>query len=165
MKDANWREVLRDPTTIKPEVKAYLEAENAYAKAMLAATEPLQGRLFEEMKGRVKLDDSTAPAPDGPYDYYVRYTEGGQHPVYARRPRGDSQGEQVLLDADAEAQGKGVGRFLAHALAEEAKRRGFDHITVLWEPGEEGPGEFFHRIGFTDIGETQYGDVIGSLQL
>jgi len=69
------------------------------------------------------------------------------------------------INVDAEAQGKGVGRFLAHALAEEAKRRGFDHITVLWEPGDEGPGEFFHRIGFKDIGETQYGDVIGSLQL
>ena len=69
------------------------------------------------------------------------------------------------INVDAEAQGKGVGRFLAHALAEEAKRRGFDHITVLWEPDASGPGEFFHRIGFRDVGETQYGDVIGSLQL
>lgn len=69
------------------------------------------------------------------------------------------------INVDAEAQGKGVGRFLAHALAEEAKRRGFDRITVLWEPGEEGPGEFFHRIGFRDVGESQYGDVIGALQL
>jgi diamine N-acetyltransferase len=69
------------------------------------------------------------------------------------------------INVDAEAQGKGVGRFLAHALAEEAKRRGFDRITVLWEPGEEGPGEFFHRIGFRDVGETQYGDVIGALEL
>ena len=69
------------------------------------------------------------------------------------------------INVDAEVQGKGVGRFLAHALAEEAKRRGFDHITVLWEPGAEGPGEFFHRIGFRDIGESQYGDVIGALAL
>ncbi|WP_438856425.1 GNAT family N-acetyltransferase [Agromyces sp. M3QZ16-3] len=69
------------------------------------------------------------------------------------------------INVDAEAQGKGVGRFLAHALAEEAKSRGFDRITVLWEPGEGGPGEFFHRIGFRDVGETQYGDVIGALEL
>ena len=69
------------------------------------------------------------------------------------------------INVDAEVQGKGVGRFLDHALAEEAKRRGFDRITVLWEPGGEGPGEFFHRIGFHDIGETQYGDVIGALEL
>ena len=69
------------------------------------------------------------------------------------------------INVDAEVQGKGVGRFLAQALAEEAKRRGFDRITVLWEPGAEGPGEFFHRIGFQDVGETQYGDVIGALAL
>ncbi|WP_308797055.1 GNAT family N-acetyltransferase [Agromyces silvae] len=69
------------------------------------------------------------------------------------------------INVDAEVQGQGVGRFLTQALAEEAKRRGFDHITVLWEPGEEGPGEFFHRIGFRDIGETAYGDVIGALEL
>lgn len=69
------------------------------------------------------------------------------------------------INVDAEVQGQGVGRFLTQALAEEAKRRGFDHITVLWEPGEEGPGEFFHRIGFRDVGETAYGDVIGALEL
>jgi diamine N-acetyltransferase len=69
------------------------------------------------------------------------------------------------INVDAEAQGQGVGRFLTQALAEEAKRRGFDRITVLWEPGEEGPGEFFHRIGFRDTGETAYGDIIGALAL
>ncbi len=69
------------------------------------------------------------------------------------------------INVDAELQAQGVGRFLTQALAEEAKHRGFDHITVLWEPGEEGPGEFFHRIGFRDVGETAYGDVIGALEL
>ena len=69
------------------------------------------------------------------------------------------------INVDAEVQGKGVGRFLAEALAEEAKRRGFDRITVLWEPGELGPEAFFHRIGFVDVGETAYGDVIGALEL
>ena len=40
------------------------------------------------------------------------------------------------INVDADVQGKGIGRFLATALAEEAKHRGFDRITVLWEPGE-----------------------------
>ncbi|MDQ0576268.1 GNAT family N-acetyltransferase [Agromyces albus] len=69
------------------------------------------------------------------------------------------------INVDAEVQGKGVGRFAAEALAGEAKRRGFDRITVLWEPGAEGPEAFFHRIGFKDVGETAYGDVIGALEL
>ena len=69
------------------------------------------------------------------------------------------------INVDADVQGRGIGRFLASALAEEAKRRGFDRITVLWEPGEEGPEAFFHHIGFVDIGESPYGDVIGALEL
>jgi len=69
------------------------------------------------------------------------------------------------INVDAAAQGKGVGKFAADALAEEARSRGFDHINVIWEPGEEGPEEFFHRIGFTDVGQTQYGETIGALQL
>lgn len=69
------------------------------------------------------------------------------------------------INVDAEAQGQGVGKFAAHALAEEARSRGFDRITVIWEPGEDGPEAFFHRIGFTDVGQTQYGEVIGALQL
>jgi diamine N-acetyltransferase len=69
------------------------------------------------------------------------------------------------INVDAEAQGRGVGKFAAHALAEEARKRGFDRITVIWEPGEAGPEKFFHRIGFEDVGQTQYGEVIGALRL
>lgn len=66
------------------------------------------------------------------------------------------------INVDADAQGKGVGRFAVDALAHEARARGFDHITVMWEPGDDGPGEFFHRMGFVDVGESAYGDIIGS---
>lgn len=69
------------------------------------------------------------------------------------------------INVDADAQGKGVGRFAAKALAHEALSRGVNRITVMWEPGETGPEAFFHRIGFVDIGETQYGDVIGALDI
>jgi len=69
------------------------------------------------------------------------------------------------INVDADAQGRGVGKFAAESLAEEARKRGFDHITVIWEPGDGGPESFFHRIGFVDIGETAYGETIGSLKL
>src|SRR5687767_3858835 len=97
LRAANWREVMRDP--------AVLDAENAYQKAALAHTEPLQAALFAEMKGRIKEDDSTVPSPDGPYAYFTRYREGGQHPIICRQPR-DGGSEQVLLDGDALAAGK-----------------------------------------------------------
>ena len=51
------------------------KAENAYAKSMLEPTEALQQTLFAELKGRIKEDDSSVPAPDGPFDYYSRFRE------------------------------------------------------------------------------------------
>ena len=106
MKDDNWQAVLRDPSLIKADVKEHLTAENAYREAMLASTLPLQEAMFEEMKGRIKQDDSSVPAPDGDWEYYTRFNTGDQHPLYSRRPRGQSTGEEILLDANALAAGK-----------------------------------------------------------
>ncbi|MEY4313325.1 MAG: hypothetical protein RLZZ319_834, partial [Actinomycetota bacterium] len=64
-----------------------------------------------------------------------------------------------------EWQGKGVGRFAVQELLAEAQRRGFRRITVIWEHGEMGPGDFFTRIGFTPVGETEYGEVIGAIDV
>ncbi|MGV8885939.1 MAG: GNAT family N-acetyltransferase [Microbacteriaceae bacterium] len=69
------------------------------------------------------------------------------------------------VNVAANAQGAGIGKFAIWALAEEARTRGFTQLTVIWEPGEEGPEEFFLRVGFRVIGETQYGENIGALDL
>jgi diamine N-acetyltransferase len=69
------------------------------------------------------------------------------------------------INVKATAQGAGIGKFAVWALAEEARSRGFSQLTVIWEPGEEGPEEFFLRIGFRIVGETQYGENIGALAL
>jgi diamine N-acetyltransferase len=70
------------------------------------------------------------------------------------------------ITVKASAQGHGVGRFAVRALAEEARSRGFDRLTVIWEPGGEGsPEEFFLRLGFEPVGETRYGEVLGALSL
>ncbi len=96
----NWQAVMRDPALLAPEIRAYLEAENAYTGAVMADTEALQARLFAEMKGRIKEDDASVPAPDGPFAYYTRFVVGGQHPLFCRKPR-DGGDEQVLLDGNA----------------------------------------------------------------
>ena len=105
MKDDDWQKVMRDPKILRADIRSHLEAENAYTKAMLSSTEPLQKQLFEEMKGRIKEDDSSVPAADGPWEYYVRYNTGAQHPIYARRRIAHGAAEQVLADADALAKG------------------------------------------------------------
>ena len=69
------------------------------------------------------------------------------------------------VNVEATAQGRGVGRFAVEALAEEARRRGFAQLTVVWASGEAGPEEFFKAIGFRVIGQTPYGENLGALQL
>ena len=105
LKAENWREVLKDPTVLDPEIRACLEEENAYAKAAFSGTEEFQARLVAEMRGRIKEDDSTVPEPDGPFAYFTRYREGGQHPLVCRQPR-DGGSETIMLDGDKEAEGQ-----------------------------------------------------------
>ncbi|MBL8846558.1 MAG: S9 family peptidase [Hyphomicrobium zavarzinii] len=101
----NWQDVMREPALLDADIRAYLEAENAYTQAALGSTAALQAELFQEMKGRLKPDDSTVPAPDGPFEYFANYVAGGQYPRLCRRAR-NSEGEHVLLDGNAEAEGK-----------------------------------------------------------
>ena len=105
LKDEDWQQVMRDPTVLDRSIKDYLDAENAYTKSVMAETESLQEKLFEEMRGRIKEDDSSVPQDDGPFSYYVRYATGGQHPIYCRRSKAGDEAEQILLHGDEEAQG------------------------------------------------------------
>jgi oligopeptidase B len=146
LKDENWQKVMRDPSVVRADIKAHLEAENAYTSAMLASTEGLQTTLLEEMKGRIREDDSTLPQPDGPFEYYSRYAVGSQYPIYARRPRGGGP-EEVLIDADALAKGK---PFFNVAAAEHSP----DHAYFAYAVDEQ--GSEYHRIYVKDLatGET-----------
>ncbi|WP_395689111.1 S9 family peptidase [Aestuariivirga sp.] len=111
LKADNWQQVMQDPSLLPADIRAYLEAENAYHEAVMADTAALQDTLFAEMKGRIKEDDSSVPAPDGPYDYYSSYVKGGQHPRYCRKPRGQDGPEELLLDGNALATGREYFRF------------------------------------------------------
>ena len=158
MKDENWRQVLRDPGALRQDVRQHLEAENAYTQAMLAATKTLQAQMFAEMKGRIKEDDASVPAPDGPWDYYVRYEIGAQHPIHARRPRGRTNGEEVLLDEEALSKGKAY--FQVGAASHSP-----DHALYAWAADEQGSEYFTIRVKELAAGaelgqpiESAYGD-------
>lgn len=97
MKDDNWQEVMRDPSLLRADIRAHLEAENAYREQMMAPTAELQEHLYQEMRGRVKEDDSTVPAADGPWEYYRRFETGAQHPIHARQPRGGGAEEFLSM--------------------------------------------------------------------
>ena len=139
MKDDNWQQVLRDPKTLRADVREHLDAENAYTKAMLAGTEGLQAAMFSEMKGRIKEDDSSVPSPDGPWEYYARYDLGAQHPIHARRPKGQADGEEVLLDEEALSQGKA---FFQVGAASHSP----DHSLYAWAADEQGSEYYTIRV-------------------
>ena len=101
----NWREVLRDPASLPPEIRAVLDAENTYAGAHLDPFSDLVTSLVAEMRGRMKEDDSTVPLEDGDWLYYRRFREGGQRPIICRK-RGETGDEQILLDGDREGEGQ-----------------------------------------------------------
>ena len=69
------------------------------------------------------------------------------------------------INVDADDQGRGVGRFAVEKLLEEARDRGMDRVDVIYEAGEGGPEAFFQRVGFTPVGETEYGEVIAEIRL
>ena len=76
---------LRDDTRKNPEMLAALNAENAYADAMLAPTKALQDTLYKEVVGRIKQDDTSVPYKERGYYYYSRFDTGADYPITARR--------------------------------------------------------------------------------
>jgi oligopeptidase B len=126
----NWREVLRDPAMLPADIRELLEAENAYAEALLAPTRNLQRQLVREMRARLKEDDSDVPQVDGPYAYYSRFRQGGQHRIYCRKPRGGGR-ESVLIDGDARAEGKNFFQLIT-------ARHAPDHAKLAWSADDKG---------------------------
>jgi len=99
----NWQEVMQNPETLDPDIRAYLEAENNYYETEFGQpTADLQDKIYKEIRGRIKEDDSGVPSPDGDWAYNTRMLEGKQYPLIVRTPRRGGA-ESVLLDCNAEA--------------------------------------------------------------
>ena len=105
LRASNWQDVMRDPEVLDPDIRRHLEAENAFTDAALGDTADLQALLFREMKARIKEDDSSVPAPDGPWSYASSYVTGGQYPRLVRTPL-TGGAETIMLDGNLEARGK-----------------------------------------------------------
>ncbi len=88
------------------ETLAYLEAENAYAEAMMKPTAELQEKLYAEMLGRIKQTDMQVPYRKNGYLYYSRTVEGKQYPIFARKKGSADAPEQILVDVNQLAEGK-----------------------------------------------------------
>jgi oligopeptidase B len=144
IKAENWKEVLKDPSVLAADIRSYLDAENAYSAAAFDGDSELLEALVKEMRGRIKEDDSSVPQPDGPFAYYSRYRDGGQHPLICRQARTGGQ-DQVLLDGDAEGEG--------HAFFDlGGARHSPDHRFLAWSADTKGSEFFTLRIRDLDTG-------------
>ena len=144
----NWQEVMRDPSLLDPEIRNYLEVENAYMKATLADTQDLQDTLFKEMKARLKEDDRQVPTPHGPFEYFPRFVKGGQYAQVCRIPRGGNVDEpEILLDGNAEAKGKTYWHLggSTHSL---------DHKLLAYATDDKGSELYTIRIRNLETSET-----------
>ena len=98
-----------------PEVRSYLEAENAYADAVTKPLGSLRDALYQEALGRIKETDLSVPFRRGGYLYYSRTEKGKQYPIHCRRKGTAEAPEEILLDLNEMAKGE---RFLSVGLQE-----------------------------------------------
>ena len=138
LKDDKWQEVLRDPSVLDPDIRAYLEAENNYTESLLGDTAALQKQLVAEMRGRIKEDDSSVPSPDGPFAYFHKFREGGQHELIVRSPRNGSE-THIIIDGDEQAAKSKYFKF-------GGARHSPDHSLHAWSADIRGSEYFTIRI-------------------
>jgi len=138
LKDPDWQEVLRDPGVLDADIRKYLEAENDYTESLLGHTADLQKALVAEMRGRIKEDDSSVPAADGPYAYMRKFREGGEHEMFGRMPRNGGEVE-IVLDGDQLAAAHEYFKF-------GGSRHSPDHRLVAWSADIKGSEYFSIRV-------------------
>ena len=92
---ANILDVLRDSSNLNPEVRKYLEEENAYTDYNLNDTKKIQNKLFDEIKGRIKLDDESLPFRDKDYDYWTKTTKEGNYSIKLRKKISTNKIEEI----------------------------------------------------------------------
>ncbi|MES2755474.1 MAG: S9 family peptidase [Pseudomonadota bacterium] len=115
LKDAGYPEVS------DPDVLAYLAAENEYFESVMAPHRPLIDALYEEMKGRIKEDDSSVPQRDGDWLYWTAFETGGQYRKWWRKPVAGGA-DELLLDEPDLAEGREYFRLGAFAVSNDGTR-------------------------------------------
>lgn len=133
---------LRDDERKDAGMLAYLEAENAYTDAVMAPLRPLEEKLYGEIVGRIKQDDASVPYRERGYWYYTRFETGKDYPIHARRKGDMGAPEEILLDVNVMAEGKGYFSVGAMEVSQ-------DNRLLAW--ADDAVGRRQYTIRFKDL--------------
>jgi oligopeptidase B len=168
--DYYWLKDQSYPTIDDAEILNHLKAENAYFEAQMAPQAALTETIFQEMKGRVKEDDSSVPQKDGDYIYWSKYEEGAQYRKHYRKPVAGGP-DQLILDENELAKGKDYfrlgaaevspdGKILAYAYDDNGSERFDLHFRNLGtgeDPKDVIPGTLSSIVWSSDSKGVVYG--------
>ena len=158
LKAENWRDVLKDPAALPARHPGPSRGrERLRGRRPRATPAALRTSLVAEMRGRIKEDDSSVPEPDGPFAYYTRHREGGQHPLVCRQPRNGRRGTEtsLLIDGDDAEATEGEGRFFDLARGDPFRRPS----RLAWSADTKGSELFTIRVRDLATGEDLADDV------
>ncbi|QTN27843.1 S9 family peptidase [Rhodoferax sp. AJA081-3] len=146
---------LRDDERKAPDVLAYVNSENQWYAQHAKRYKAMEDGLFEEIKGRIKQDDASVPTRKGDYLYYTRFEQGREYPLYARKRNSPEAAEEILLDVNQLAQGKGYYQIGAYEVS-----AGQDIVAYL----EDVTGRQQFTLRFKNMGTGEvYADSIPGL--
>ena len=109
---------------------AYLTAENAYADVVMKPLKAFEDKLYGEIVGRIKQDDSTVPYRYKDYWYYTRFEEGEDYPIHAQRKGNMDAPEEVMLDVNRLADGKTFYQVATWEISPDQQRLAYAEDTV-----------------------------------
>jgi oligopeptidase B len=147
---------LRDDLRKNPEMLAVLNAENAYADAMLASSKPTADKLYAEITGRIKQDDSSVPFLRKGYWYYSRFETGKDYAIIARRKGSMEAPEEILFDQNVMAEGKGYFAIGDYEISP-------DNRLVAWAEDAVGRRQYTLRVKDLVTG-TMFADTVENVE-
>ncbi|MDP4538159.1 S9 family peptidase [Qipengyuania sp. DY56-A-20] len=151
----NWLHDKSYPTVDDADVLAYLNAENAWFEAQMKPQQKLVDTLFEEMKARIKEDDSTVPQRQGDYLYWSEFEEGAEYRKYYRKSVAGGD-PQLILDENALAEGKEYFRLGAFSVSNNGR-------YLAYSADDNGSERFDVRIKDLETGELLPDTIPGTL--
>ena len=143
------------PDAQTQDVLDYLNAENEYSKAMLKHTEDFQGKLFEEIKSRIKEDDQSVPVSINGYSYYRRYDKGADYPLYCRKSLEEGAEEEILLNGPEMAEGHSYFAVGDYSVSEDNKLMAYSTDVVSRR-------EYTIRVKNLETGEIMEDEIVGT---